>query len=98
MLDTRTDPPKTGQYILRGSENGGFRQIFERSNGSEAQVPRMRNEGAPKVLMYSIPKANYAPTLESAWDREVRDAVNAIPDLMASELARNLAHAASKVR
>lgn len=97
VRDNSAIPPKSGRYILRGGEDGGFRKVFERSDGSEAQVPRMRNEGAPKVLMYSISKANYAPTLQQAWDNEVRDAVDAIPDLMASELARNLAYAASKL-
>lgn len=89
--------PKRGRSVLVMGPNGGYRQVFERSNGSEARVPPMRNEGTPKVLMYSIAKANYKPTLQKAWDREVYDAVDAIPDLMASELARNLAHAARQV-
>lgn len=96
VRDESATPPKRGDYFLRGGENGGYRKQFERSDGRTAEVPRMRNDGTPKVLMYSIAKANYAPTLQQAWDIEVRDAVDAIPDLMASELARNLAHAAER--
>lgn len=70
--------------------------IPHRDGGSRVHVVRkVVNVDRPRVLMWSIPKATYDPSLQRAWDTSVNEALDMIPERMANELAEGLRHMAA---
>ena len=60
--------------------------LHNRRTGRFYTVRKPTYTDRPRVLLYSIPKATYDPILQSPWDNAVAEAIDMIPDRMASEL------------
>lgn len=53
--------------------------------------PRYVNADRPRLLFVAVDKARYKPVLQRPYDQAINDAIKRIPDLMASQLAENIA-------
>lgn len=87
-----------GEIPLGGSRIMGYIARPPREKRPEGKGGRLvlRNIGRPRLLLAAIPQATYRPILQVAWEAAQADALNRIPDLMASELAKNLEHQEAK--
>lgn len=50
------------------------------------------NLGRPRILLVSIPHAEYRPILQDPFEAAVASARRGVADLMASQLAENIRH------
>lgn len=87
-------------YINRPKRTytGETHAIHNRRTGRFYTVRKPTYTDRPRILMFSVPKALYDPILQAPWDNAVREALDAIPERMASELQSALAHMAATGR
>lgn len=57
---------------------------------------RMKDIDHPRILFLAVDRATYKPILEKPWQEACAEAAARIPQIMAEQLADNLAHAATK--
>ncbi|SFE90851.1 hypothetical protein [Methylobacterium sp. yr596] len=81
-------PPRvaTSESMYVPGRDGGMRRIGR----------RMRDIDHPRVLFLAVDRATYRPILEKPWQEACEAAAARIPQIMAEQLADNLAHAAKK--
>lgn len=87
-------------YINRPKRTytGETHTIHNRRNGRFYNVRKPTYTDRPRVLMFSVPKATYDPILQAPWDNQVREALDMIPERMASEMQGALARMAATGR
>ncbi len=89
-------------YIARpprvAVDTGETAQIFSnRRGGRVVNVGRrMRDIDHPRILFLAVDRATYKPILERPWEEACQAAAARIPQIMAEQLADNLAHAAKR--
>ncbi|SDM67713.1 hypothetical protein SAMN05216360_10384 [Methylobacterium phyllostachyos] len=74
------------------TDAGTERSIFVNSKGKVKSPTRVVNLGRPRILLVSIPKAEYRPILQDPFEAAVASARRNVADLMASQLAENIRH------
>ncbi|SFE90901.1 hypothetical protein [Methylobacterium sp. yr596] len=55
-----------------------------------------RNVGRPRLLLAAISQATYRPILQQMWVEARREALAAVPGIIAAQLKENLRHAAAR--
>lgn len=71
---------------------------FTAAGGRQVEVPKVVNQGVPRMLFLSTGVARYKPVAQGAWLDAMTKAAETLPDRLAHELADRLSHKASKGR
>lgn len=82
-------PPRVRAPV---TDAGTERTTFVNGRGKAKTVSRVVNLGRPRILLVSIPKAEYRPVMQGSFEDAVAAARRNVADLMASELANTIAH------
>ena len=87
-------------YIARPPRvpTGDVQQIFSNRRGGRVVTVgrKMKDIDHPRVLFLAVDRATYKPIVEKPWEEACQAAAARIPEIMAAQLADNLAHAAAK--
>ncbi|MFJ7441074.1 hypothetical protein ACIQW5_25850 [Methylorubrum thiocyanatum] len=82
-------PPRVRAPV---TDAGTQKTTFADARGKAKTVSRVVNLGRPRILLVSIPKAEYRPVMQGSFEDAVAAARRNVADLMAAELANNIAH------
>ncbi|WP_331295489.1 hypothetical protein [Methylobacterium hispanicum] len=82
-------PPRVRAPV---TDAGQDRTFFANRRGKLKDPYRVVNLGRPRILLVSIPKAEYRPIMQDPFEAAVASARRNVADLMASQLAENIRH------
>ncbi|WHQ68632.1 hypothetical protein [Methylorubrum extorquens] len=86
-------PPRVRAPV---TDAGTQRSLFVNKRGKVKSPTKVINLGRPRILLISIPRAEYRPVMQDPWVAANAAARRNVADLMAGELAENIRHQGAK--